>query len=147
MILYLDTSALVKLYVEEDHSELVRAWSEQAEILGTSVVALPEMMSALGRKSREGEISPEDLHRVRTQVEAEWGDYAVLPVRAGSAAQLALEQGLRGFDAIHLDAALRLTQEDATGSSAFASFDRQLNRAARSQGLTVLEPEDAKGGK
>ena len=33
MILYLDTSSLVKLYVTEAHSSLVRGWAEEAEII------------------------------------------------------------------------------------------------------------------
>ena len=49
MILYLDTSALVKLYVEEAHSDWVHACAAEAEVLATSVVARPEMLSALSR--------------------------------------------------------------------------------------------------
>lgn len=46
MIAYLDTSSLVKLYLDEEHSELVREWSEAAEAVATSRVALPEAISA-----------------------------------------------------------------------------------------------------
>jgi predicted nucleic acid-binding protein len=35
MILYLDTSSLVKLYIEEIYSERVREWADDAEILAT----------------------------------------------------------------------------------------------------------------
>jgi predicted nucleic acid-binding protein len=41
VILYLDTSSLVKLYVEEMHSDKVREWLEEAELVATCRVAYP----------------------------------------------------------------------------------------------------------
>ena len=52
MILYLDTSALVKLYVEEAHTDDVRGWVDAAEIVATCRVAYPEAVSALNRRMR-----------------------------------------------------------------------------------------------
>ena len=58
------------------------------------------------------------------------------------AADLVFKHGLRGLDAIQLAGALS-TREQAGGETfAFASFGLALNRAARSEGLTVLEPLD-----
>ena len=59
MILYLDTSALVKLYIEERGSEQVHAWVDEAEFICTSRVALPEAMSAFQRRFNRGELPPE----------------------------------------------------------------------------------------
>lgn len=42
MILYLDTSALVKLYVRERGSVSVRALVEQADVVASSVIAYAE---------------------------------------------------------------------------------------------------------
>jgi len=56
LILYLDTTSLVKLYVTESHSGLVRARAEEAEILATCRVAYPEMMSALNRRFKSGDL-------------------------------------------------------------------------------------------
>ncbi len=39
MILYLDTSALVKLYIEEIHSDLIRKWVKRADTVALSSVA------------------------------------------------------------------------------------------------------------
>ena len=63
MILYLDTSSLAKMYIEEAGSSLVREWAEDAEILATCRVAYPEMVSALSRHFRGGTLSraPYDL--------------------------------------------------------------------------------------
>ena len=65
MILYLGTSSLIKLYLDEEHSDSVQAWCEEAEILTTSKIALPEAMSALARRHCEGDLEApafEEIH-------------------------------------------------------------------------------------
>ena len=52
MILFLDTSALVKLYVEEADSETVRGWVEEAEEVACQWIAYVEAQSALAAKQR-----------------------------------------------------------------------------------------------
>jgi len=52
--LYLDTSSLVKLYVTEADSEVVRRLVGDANVVATSVVAYPETRAALARLRREG---------------------------------------------------------------------------------------------
>jgi predicted nucleic acid-binding protein len=64
MILYLDTSALVKLYVEEPGSRTVRALLERAQVVSTSRVAYVEMRAGLARKLRQGELSEEEYKRI-----------------------------------------------------------------------------------
>ncbi len=56
MILYLDTSSLVKLYVEEEHSGIVRNWVADANALVSLVIAYPEALSAFSRRHRAGEL-------------------------------------------------------------------------------------------
>ena len=53
MILYLDTSALVKLYVRERGSAQVRAHVNNADVIATSVVAYAEARAAFARLRRE----------------------------------------------------------------------------------------------
>jgi predicted nucleic acid-binding protein len=57
VILFLDTSALVKLYVEEAHSSAVREWVDEAEVVAACRVAYPEAVSALNRRMRAGDLS------------------------------------------------------------------------------------------
>jgi uncharacterized protein len=57
MILYLDTSSLIKIYVDEPGSEIVRRLLGQASIVSTSVIAYPESRTALGRLRREGTLT------------------------------------------------------------------------------------------
>lgn len=139
MILYLDTSSLVKFYVEEVHSGKVRRWISDAEILSTSRVAYPEMLSAFSRRNREGDITDQDFQKVCTQLDTDWTDYAVLDLDENKAGELVLQHGLRGFDAVHLAAALTLHAESEQMDLAFTSFDKKLNKAAASEGLRVLD--------
>jgi predicted nucleic acid-binding protein len=56
MILYLDTSALVKLYVEEIGSNEVKKLVKTAQIVSTSRIAYVEARAGFARKLREGEL-------------------------------------------------------------------------------------------
>ena len=53
MTLYLDTSSLVKLYVTESGSKVVRQLVGDANVVATSVVAYAETRAALARLRRE----------------------------------------------------------------------------------------------
>ena len=140
MILYLDSSSLVKVYVEETHSDQVRRWLGDAAVVATSVVAYPEAAAAFARKVREGGLKSEALDPVLAALAADWFDYAVIEVSERAAGDLAIKHGLRGFDAIHLTAALELKADARNVAVAFSSFDARLNKAAAGEGLAVLEP-------
>jgi predicted nucleic acid-binding protein len=64
MILYLDTSALAKLYVEEPGSQAVRAFLERAQVVSTSRVAYVKMRAGLARKLRQGELRQKEYKRI-----------------------------------------------------------------------------------
>ncbi|MGD0308867.1 MAG: type II toxin-antitoxin system VapC family toxin [Acidobacteriota bacterium] len=142
MILYLDTSSLVKLYVTESYSRLVRGWSEEAEILATCRVAYPEMISALNRRFRAGELEKGDYDRLMIIFASEWGHFAVIDFDEFEAGRLAEAYGLRGFDAVHLSACKLLRSSEGAPSVAFSSLDKKLNDAAAAEKLTVLLPKE-----
>jgi predicted nucleic acid-binding protein len=132
MIVYLDTSSLVKLYVEEDGSDEVRQLLSDAEAVATSGVAYPEARAAFARLRRERHLSPAAHRRIKAALDADWPRYVVVHVsdavclRAGG---LAERLALRGFDAVHLASYLALV-ESADVDLTFSSFDRSLSRAA-----------------
>jgi uncharacterized protein len=141
MILYADTSALVKLHVYETGSAHVRIWSDQASCLVTSLVTYVESRAAFARLHRLGGLSTGALREVVTRFEHDWSRYEILGVdealtrRAGA---LAERHGLRGYDAIQLVTALEARPR--VGTLVFACFDDRLNRAAVREGL-ALPPE------
>lgn len=138
MILYLDTSSLVKLYVEEPHSDKVREWVAEAEIVATCRVAYPEALSAFTRRHRAGDLSRQEWEALAAAFTGEWGAYAALDFDEVEAGILVQKHGLRAFDAVHLAAARLLASHPEKLSLAFSSFDEQLNRAAAAEELTVL---------
>ncbi|MBI3755669.1 MAG: type II toxin-antitoxin system VapC family toxin [Deltaproteobacteria bacterium] len=140
MIIYLDTSSLVKLYVEEAHSDAVRRWMEEAEILATCRIAYPEMVSALNRRLRQGDISKKEYNLLTAKFFKEWIDFAVIDFSEIEAGDLIDKYGLRGFDAVHLSAAKLLKDKQTDIALSFSSFDEKLNKAASSEGFTILSP-------
>lgn len=66
MILHLDTSALVKLYVEETHSERVRSGVAEASLVSCHELTYVELGAALARKLRSGDISDSEHARCLT---------------------------------------------------------------------------------
>jgi uncharacterized protein len=137
VILYLDTSALVKLYVEEIHSDAVRGWVDEAAIVATCRVAYPEAVSALSRRHRTGDIAKGAFRSTLRALRRDWGGLAVVDFDEIEAGRLAAKHGLRGYDAVHLTSAALLASAPAGPDVLFASFDAALNRAATRERLLV----------
>ncbi len=138
MILYIDTSGLVKLYVEEAHSAQVRAWVTKADLVATGRIAYPEALSAVARRFRSGDLSREAYERVVAGLEEDWSSYTAIDFDGRLAARLVLKHQLRGADAVHLAAVVGLQEAGAGVPVAFCSFDTHLNRSARAEGFSVL---------
>ena len=140
MILYLDTSAWVKLYVREAGSKELRACTSKTEVMAASVVAYPEARAAFARLKAQG-ISTDAKHQQRlAQLNLDWGNLLrieLVPTVVRSAGDLAEVYGLRGFDAIHLASALWL-KEKTSAAFCFAAFDQRLRAAAERAGLVVV---------
>ena len=127
-MLYLDASALVKRYVAEPGSELVRRAMAREPSWFMCRIGFVETVRAVGLAAGE---------RAAAAVRTEWGSFGVIEVDAAladHAATLALTEGLRSRDALHLAAALLLPG----GAVTVATWDERLHRAARANDLTVL---------
>ena len=137
MILYVDTSALVKLYVPEPESSAVQQLVESAEIAAISLVAYAEARAAFARKHRERAVDLKDYRRIIQEFNNDWDNYFIVDVteplvkRAG---QLAEQHGLRGYDAIQLSSAV-LMREETRQVVSFCCFDDRLVRAGRREDL------------
>jgi len=135
--LYLDTSAIVKRYVSEPGSQDTAALTEAAEVVATSLVTRAEVAAALARAVRVGTLDHNDGRRAQRRFSREWPTFVRVPITEAlviRAETLAWDHGLRGYDAVHLAAAL--TWRDAVGRDVvLATFDRQLWEAAPEAGL------------
>jgi predicted nucleic acid-binding protein len=137
MIVYIDTSALVKYYVRESGTEEVERLINEAELVGFASIAYVEMASALSKAARMKWISAKDSEIVWGDFQSHWQAYSrialssALVERAGG---LAWEHGLRGYDATHLAAAL-IWKETLELPVTLATFDRELWHSAKKSGL------------
>ncbi|MFH1983728.1 MAG: type II toxin-antitoxin system VapC family toxin [Pseudomonadota bacterium] len=138
MILYLDTSSLVKLYVEEKGSGQVAEMVDRAEVSATSMIAYAEARAAFARRFREASISSKDYKKLRRGFASDWQNFLSIHVTDALvrlAGNLAEKHRLRGFDAVHLASALTLKEKLATAIT-FSCFDTVLQDASRREQLT-----------
>ena len=145
-ITYLDTSALIKRYVEELGSEELKDWWPSMALFGTALVTRTEMAAALAKASRMGWLQTEAAQYAWDIFREDWQSLAVIEITSilvERAGELAWSDGLRGYDAVHL--AALIPWQDALGQEiTLGTFDRQLWEAAQKRGIKVF-PEDLPG--
>ena len=134
-MIYLDTSALVKLIRIEVESEDLGDWlDERTEIPWiTSVLAEVELPRAISA------VAPEGLSAVPS-VLARLDRFEIDPVIRATAAAYP-DPGLRSLDAIHL--ATAQTAASAAPLTALVTYDGRLSEAAGGLGMTVVAPGTA----
>lgn len=140
MILYLDTSALVKAYISEHASQTVLAEIKTTKIIASSILAFVEAHCAFSRIKREKKLTEKEIETVKTSFNKDWQNYMVIEATeslAQHAADLADAFGLRAYDSVHL-ASANLLAKQSRKTVTFACFDTQLNKAAHVLGLKLL---------
>jgi len=134
--LYLDSSSLVKLYVEEPGSDEVHRLVQEADVVSTSAIAYAEVRATFARRRRERLMSPADCSTAIRQFELDWTRFASIPVGMDSAlaaGRLADEHGVRALDAVHLSA-FKEVLAHADGEVHFSCADERLVKAAKKLG-------------
>ena len=140
MIVYLETSALLQLYVDEPGQAVVRDALDRASIVAVHLVGYAEIRAAFAWQRRMLRVSSAALVRMRELLERDWEGFEVLAADAPlvrRAGDLAETFALRGFDSLHLAAAESLLAAEGVASLLFLSADRKLNRAAHALGMLV----------
>jgi predicted nucleic acid-binding protein len=138
MILYLGTSSLVKLYVEEKYSDVVREWVKEAEIVATCRVAYTEMISTLELRFKQNDLSQNGYDIIVKRFSQDWLNFAIVDFDEREAGLFVKKYGLNRFDAIHLSAAKLIKKEHHDISLSFSSTHENLCKAAAAEGLRVL---------
>jgi len=139
LIAYLDTSALVKLYVPEEGYRALRAHAARSEALATSMVAYPEARAAFAHLLRTGRTTVRQHARRMRRLNTDWDGFVRIELtpelirEAGDVAEL---HGLRGFDSIHLASGLWLKERSAA-AVVFMAYDRRLHAAAALAGMST----------
>jgi predicted nucleic acid-binding protein len=135
-IVYFDSSAFVKLIVDEDGSDLAATLWDGCDAAVSSRLSYPEVRAALAAAGRSHRLDRADLSRA----ELAWEDYwaATRPVEltervTAHAGQLASDYALRGGDAVHLASLLAVGAADTL----FAVWDQRLRRGAQAAGVQL----------
>ena len=141
MVVYLDTSSLVKLYVEEEDSPQVVDLVRSSTVTATSLVAYAEARAAFARRLMEQAFTRDEYGRLIAAFNKDWENYLLVRVTrelVRMAGDLAEKHGLSGFDAIHLSSAVSLRRE-LSGPVLFSCSDRKLQKASQRENLNQPE--------
>jgi predicted nucleic acid-binding protein len=143
VILYLDASAAVKRYVTEPGTTEVQQAIEASSMVGTGLISRAEIAAALAKAARMGVLLPDEAKAASEAFRTEWPDFIRIQITEALVARadgLAWQHGLRGYDAVHLAAAL--TWQEGMGEPVtLATFDQRLWESAHQSGLLVF-PDD-----
>jgi predicted nucleic acid-binding protein len=139
--LYLDSSALAKLYVPEIDSDEVDSFLRGKVGLMISELAITEVLSAIARRKREGDLSSDVANQIRDALlsDADSGAFARLhldPTVHREAERLLLGTtavSLRTLDALHIALAF------SGAATHLLTFDRRMKEAAAQAGLNVID--------
>lgn len=140
MIVYFDTSALVKAYITEKHSSDVLQTIKNAEVIATHCIAYVETQATFARLRRENRLSEAEFQIVKETFLNDWENYLQIEnnlTLMKEAVSLAEAFGLRAYDSVHLASAKILLKQSGI-AVVFACFDQQLNKAAKVLDLNLL---------
>lgn len=140
VILFCDTSALIKLLINEPGSDQMVKSSTHADAIAVCRITWAEAMAGMARRQREDPISGDDIDQARQQLSLTWDQFTIVEVSqqmVETAGRFADGFALRGYDSVQLAAAHELDQ-CTDQPLTFASFDRRLRQAALLLKLKVL---------
>jgi predicted nucleic acid-binding protein len=152
-MLYIDSSALVKRYVQESGSKAVTSRFERGEAIYTSVLSFAEVHAAIGRKYRDRELSVNEKGKLVDEFQADWlSSLSILELTSitmSALPSLCKQYFLKASDAIHLSAAFWLRDairlkargfESGGNVVEFGVSDLRLGEAALKCGFQVFNP-------
>lgn len=139
MITYVDTSSLLKLVIDEEGSDRVGVIWEAADALASAALIMVEGRAALAAAARGARLSAVQHRKAKAEFTALIDGLTTVEVTEAliaDAAELAEQEALRGYDAVHLAAALTVQ------ATVLTSADSGLCDAAQRWGLHVANPLD-----
>ena len=137
--LYVDSSALAKLYVPETESEILDTFLRSRRDLMISELCMTEVLSAVARRRREGALNLEQAHQIRDALISDVQSFRRLdlsPVIHREAERMLLSADsvpLRTLDALHIALAL------FGGAKRLVTFDVRMSEAAALNGLLTIQ--------
>jgi uncharacterized protein len=135
-IVYFDSSALVKLVVEEDGSDLAAILWDGCDAALSSRLAYPQVRAALAAAGRAHRLDPAEQSRAEVMWEDFWAATRAVELTetiTAHAGQLASRHALRGADAVHLASLLAV----GAAQTLFAVWDQHLRAGAEAAGIRL----------
>ncbi len=135
-IVYFDSSALVKLVLDETGSDVAAAVWNACDAALSSRLAYPDVCAALAAAGRNHDLTESEVSAAAGEWEIFWS--SMRPVELSpdverAAGELAVLHRLRGADAVHLASAIALGSQEVT----VAVWDKRLHAGAAAAGLPV----------
>jgi predicted nucleic acid-binding protein len=145
-LVYFDSSAFVKLLVDEEGSDLAAQLWDGCDTALSSRLAYPEVRAALAAAGRNHDLDDDGLASAEQAWEEYWAATRAVeltPTVERRAGELARRHALRGADSVHLASALAIGDSDLV----VAVWDRRLHAATLAARLGVAPMRlDGQGG-
>jgi predicted nucleic acid-binding protein len=137
---YLDSSAFAKLYVPEAESDRVDAFLQGRRGLIISDLVITEVLSAVARRKREGELRADQANEIRDALLADADSGSFERVDLAPSVHREAERLLLGTDALPLRTldALHIALALSISATHVLTFDRRMREAAVRAGLNVV---------
>jgi predicted nucleic acid-binding protein len=129
---FFDSSAFAKRYVEEPGSQTVDSLCREATEVALSVLCVPEIISALMRRVREGLLTRREYAEAKQYLSEDIRDATIVnlvPEVLSSCTKILETSAVRAADALHVACALEWETE------LFVSADRRQISVAKRAGL------------
>lgn len=132
MKLAIDSSSLAKRYVQEVGSDKVEQLLVDASELAFSIILVPEIVSGLNRRLREGILTSADYQAVKRQLMDDVREATILqitPAVVSYSVRLLEDNNLRAMDALHVACAFEWKAD------LFVTSDKRQYIASKNAGL------------
>jgi uncharacterized protein len=138
MTLYLDTSALIKNYIDEIGSEYVYELLEKADSVVVSAITHIECFSTLKRILHENNISIEDYNNLKQEISHDFRFFSIVDFYTilGSCEKMIDIYQLKTLDAIQISSVKSVEDE----IDYFVGCDEKLNKAVMAEKIGLLNP-------
>ena len=134
MRVFFDSSSLAKRYIDEQGSSEIESILYDTTQLAVSIIVIPEILSGLNRRVREGVITLEDYKIIKKQFAEDMEDMIVLqlaPKVISTSTSLLEKNTLRAMDALHIACAIEWN------ATLFVTSDKRQLLAAKHAGLEL----------
>jgi predicted nucleic acid-binding protein len=139
LIVYIDTSAFVPMFIEEPTTAACRRIWEEADTIASTRLLFVEASAALARSLRRGRTGESSFRSRSAMLHSLWEQVRVLELDQDlmdRAAAVTAQFPLRGFDAVHCAAGSLIGDDTAV----MVSADNSLLRAWEDLGLSTFDP-------